>query len=561
MTAALVAAVFVFVAATLPPARTVLAVPAWQSPTVVAGVFHVHSVRSDGTGTVGEIAAAAARAGLKFLILTDHGNGTRAPDPPSYRSDVLSIDAVEISTDGGHYVALGLGPTPYPLGGEARDVVEDVARLGGFGIATHPASAKPELRWTAWDAPFDGFEWLNSDSEWRDKGFLRIARAVLGYPVRGPESLAALFDRPERVLGQWDRVGARRHIVAIAGADAHARVSVRGGDPYDRTSWLKLPSYEASFRAFALRVEIGEPLTGDAASDAARVLAGLRAGHLYTAIDALAGPAAFEFTGKSGSGTASEGDDLPLGGPIELRARSNAPPGSSTVLLRNGQIVRQASGPILTYTAKPAPAVFRVEVRVPNAPGTPPVPWIVSNPIYVGSPPTMITGSLPQRETTQSTSLLDGAGGSDWHIEMDPASRASMIRAGGAEPAVAISGSLGAGAPAGQFIAAARNLGAGGAVATRRISFRARADRPSRLSVQLRAAGQGDGRRWRRSVYVDHTLREFSVPIDELTPVDPAFGLHPDLGRVDTLLFVLDTVNLQPGGQRTIRLERVRLER
>jgi hypothetical protein len=561
MTAALVAAVVVWVAATLPPARTALVVPAWQSPTVVTGAFHVHTARSDGTGTVGDIAAAAARAGLKFVILTDHGDGTRTPDPPSYRSGVLSIDAVEISTDGGHYVALGLGPTPYPLGGEARDVVEDVARLGGFGIATHPTSAKPELRWKAWDAPFDGFEWLNSDSEWRDKGFLRIARAVLGYPVRGPESLAALFNRPDRVLAQWDRVGARRHIVAVAGADAHARFGFRGGDPYDRTSWLKLPSYEASFRVFALRVEIGERLSGGAASDAARLLDGLKAGHLYTAIDALAGPAAFEFRGRSGSGTASEGDDLPLGGPVEISARSNAPPGASTVLFRNGRIVRQASGPVLTYAAKPAPAVFRIEVRMPNAPGTPPVPWIVSNPIYVGSPPAATTGPPPRSPATQSTSLLDGAGGSDWHMESDRASRVSMIRAGGAEPAVAFSGTLGAGAPAGQFIAAARNLGTGGVVGTRRISFRARADRPSRLSVQLRVAGQGDGRRWRRSVYVDNTLGEFSVPLEEMTPVEPALGPHPDLGRVDTLLFVLDTVNLQPGSQRTIRLERVRLER
>ena len=60
------------------PHRTVAAVPAdfaiaWP---VVRGAYHVHSSRSDGTGTVDEIAAAAARAGLQFVIITDHGNGT-----------------------------------------------------------------------------------------------------------------------------------------------------------------------------------------------------------------------------------------------------------------------------------------------------------------------------------------------------------------------------------------------------------------------------------------------------------------------------------------------------
>ena len=53
---------------------------------VVRGAYHIHSQRSDGSGTVDSIAAAAARAGLQFIILTDHGDGTRTPDPPSYRS-------------------------------------------------------------------------------------------------------------------------------------------------------------------------------------------------------------------------------------------------------------------------------------------------------------------------------------------------------------------------------------------------------------------------------------------------------------------------------------------
>jgi hypothetical protein len=560
MAAALVAAVLVFVAFTLPPSRAVLAVPAWQSSTVVPGAYHVHTVRSDGSGTAEEIAAAAGRAGLKFVVFTDHGDGTRVPDPPTYRSGVLCIDAVEISTGGGHYVALGLGQTPYPLGGEVRDVVEDVARLGGFGVAAHPSSAKPELRWRAWDAPFDAFEWLNMDNEWRDKGALRVARAVLNYPVRGPESLATLFNRPDRLLERWDRTAEARHLVAMAGADAHARLGLLGGDPYGRASWPKVPSYEASFRVFALRVDIGEPLTGNAASDAAALLAGLRAGHLYTAIDALAGPAAFEFTATSGPETASEGDSLPPGGPVELRARSNAPRGASTVLLRNGRVVRQAGGPLLSYSAEAAPAVYRVEVRLPNAPGTPPVPWILSNPIYAGLPRSEAAIALPQKMVIRSTSLLESAGGSAWRIEDDPASKASLIRVGGTEPAIVVTGTLGEGPSAHQFIALARGLGTGEAQGTRWVSFRARADRPSRLSVQLRVAGKGDGRRWRRSVYIDHTLREFSVTVDEMTPAESGSDAHPDLSRVDTLLFVLDTVNLQPGSQRTIRLERVRLE-
>src|SRR5262245_34991309 len=96
-----------WVAMTLPPAAEHPSIT--QAPgTFVSGAYHVHSNRSDGSGTVDEIAAAAARAGLQFVILTDHGDATRAPEPPAYRHGVLIIDAVEISSVAGHIVALNL---------------------------------------------------------------------------------------------------------------------------------------------------------------------------------------------------------------------------------------------------------------------------------------------------------------------------------------------------------------------------------------------------------------------------------------------------------------------
>ena len=96
MAAVLVAAVTAFITSTIPPKHLSLANPAPDD--AIPGVIHVHSVRSDGRGTPDEIAEAAARAGLKFVVITDHGDGTRAPEPPAYRHGVLCLDAVEIST-------------------------------------------------------------------------------------------------------------------------------------------------------------------------------------------------------------------------------------------------------------------------------------------------------------------------------------------------------------------------------------------------------------------------------------------------------------------------------
>src|SRR5262249_56345205 len=87
-----------------------------------------------------------------------NGDGNRKLGPPGYVSGVLCLGGVEISTNGGHYIAIGMPESPYPLGGEARDVVEDVHRLGGFGIAAHPDSPKAELRWRDWTLPFDAVE-------------------------------------------------------------------------------------------------------------------------------------------------------------------------------------------------------------------------------------------------------------------------------------------------------------------------------------------------------------------------------------------------------------------
>ena len=124
-------------------------------PLSLAGAFHVHTNRSDGGSSPNDIARAASEAGLRFLVFTDHGDGTRVPDPPQYRSGVLTFDGVEISTNGGLYIAVGLPSTPYPLGGEAYSVIEDVRHFGGFGVIAHPCSPRESLAWIDNSRPVD----------------------------------------------------------------------------------------------------------------------------------------------------------------------------------------------------------------------------------------------------------------------------------------------------------------------------------------------------------------------------------------------------------------------
>lgn len=536
-----------------PPAQSLPTVVLSTRP-LVRGAYHVHSLESDGTGSIAEIAAAAARAGLSFVIVTDHGDGARAARAPRYYSGVLCLEEVEVSTADGHYVALGLPTAPYPLGGEGRDVVEDVARLGGFGIAAHPDSAKRDLQWREWNVPLPGLEWFNGDSQWRDEQRWRLPPTLLRYLWRAPESVATLFDRPSALLERWDAMSQTRPVVALAGHDAHQRLGLQGGvEPEEERFYLKLPRYEQVFRSFSTVVEVDNPLRRKADVDAPALLDAIRAGHVYTAIDAVATPAALRFEARVGDWIARMGETVPLYGPIAISARSNAPPGSSIVLFRNGRPIDTRNGSALNWFGD-QPGVYRVEVRVAGAPGRPPIPWIVSNPIRIGmtSPP---AATMPA-----ATAVLEWPA-VPWTVERDSTSSATVTASvGETGHAIGIDYELGRSSAAGQYVAIVtdhvspvRDAG--------RLAFRVSADRPMRASVQVRQRANDPDLRWRRSFYADTTPRDIVVPLDHLRSVKPDGGMLPDAERVAALMFVVDRINTPAGSRGRLVIERLRTER
>jgi hypothetical protein len=544
-TLAAVIAASVVLVALVPPKPLVLDIAAWSdlAARTVSGAYHVHTRRSDGHGDKAAVAAAAARAGVKFVILTDHGDGTRPPDPPAYLHGVLMLDGVEISTDEGHYVAFDMARAPYPLGGGADAVVEDVARLGGFGVAAHPDSAKASLRWTS-SAPIDGIEWLNLDSEWRDETRARIARAAIAYPLRRGPALAMLLDRPS-TLDRWTGLTRRRRIVAFAAADAHGGVGRRAEDPgRNLAGMIGIPGYEASFRAFTNRVVLDTPLTGEAAADARAIFAALREGRVFSALDGLAGPALLDFWVESGVDRAPMGATLPEDSDATIFAKAIVPAGGELRLLRDGRVVRTSTGE-LRHVLTSATGAFRVEVHVPGAPGTPAVPWLVSNPIYFGA---------------QGAEGAQGAAGAGaerapegariapfpWRIEKDPKSSA-VLRIGDFE--VALEYKLAEGERDNQFVALASDLGR---QAFSAIDLTLAGDRPLRLSVQLRRA---DGARWGRSYYVDPAGTRLRVPIADLKPVRPAAAeSRISAAEATSILVVIDLANANPGRSGTLRV-------
>jgi predicted metal-dependent phosphoesterase TrpH len=537
--AALMAAGLTYLLWTLPPRAAAL--PA-SPPTLAFGAYHIHSSRSDGSGTVDQIAAAASRAGLKFVILTDHGDGTRPPDAPSYRHGVLCLDAVEISSAGGHVVALNLQrASEYPLGGETRDVIADIHRMGGWAVAAHPDSPREELRWRAAGA-VDGIEWLNADSEWRDERPGRLLASLGRLAMRPAESIAALFSRPTRSLARWDAAARMRPVVGLAAVDAHARIDWSGeSEPRDARGWA-VPSYQAAFRSVTQAVLLETPLTGRAEEDARQILTAVAHGRTYSVVRAFADPGVLELTAEGGGKRAEMGASLDHG-PLTFRATTPGVAQATLTLYKDGRPIATGQGSVLAASSEPG--VFRVEASYPGFA----FPWIVSNPIRVG----LGTGTRPSPDPPPPPARhLQLGPGTSWTVEQDRSSTGTVEREA---DGLRFSFRLGPGPLASQYAAIATS--ASGDQAVERIRFTAQADRPMRLSVQVRTPGGPDGRRWRRSVYLDQTPRVIDLALSELEPIGPATTLRPVVARVQSILLVVDTINTAPGTSGSVRISRM----
>ena len=94
-----------------------------------------------------------------------------------------------------------------------------------------------------------------------------------------------------------------------------------------------------------------------------------------------------------------------------------------------------------------------------------------------------------------------------------------------------------------------------------RVRFSTRAERPMRVSVQVRAVAGTTLERWQRSVYLEPEDRDRVVHFADMTPVGATRSTHPTLTDVRSLMFVIDTTNTKPGSSGRIWLSSVRLEK
>jgi hypothetical protein len=339
----------------------------------IACVVHLHSLYSDGTGTVPEIARAARRARAEVVLLTDHDTlEAKRRGEEGWYDDVLVLVGEEVSPRGrNHYLAFDIDRPIRHKGLGAADICRAVRDAGGFGFAAHPFSQGSPRFKRAVGMPFEGLDceaihgielwsFVNDTAE-RATSVRELVRFV-ATPSR------ALDHPPERNMRAWDELLRTRRVVAIGGLDAH-QFGKRVG-PFVP---LRVMSYRRSFRQLRTHVLCRAALTGELEHDRGQVYEALREGRCYIAVDAIAPARGFAF----------EADDLPMGaeapaGRRTLRARTPSP--ARLRLLRDGEEIAAAEGGALEVEVD-QPGVYRVEAHR-HARGRDRT-WILSNPIYL----------------------------------------------------------------------------------------------------------------------------------------------------------------------------------
>jgi hypothetical protein len=346
----------------------------------LACVIHLHSTHSDGTGTVAEIAAAAERAEVDVVLLTDHDTlAARESGEEGWHGPVLLLVGEEVSPRGGnHYLSFGVGhhirhgSRPGTGGLSAAQIAQAVRDAGGFGFAAHPWSRGSE-RFGRPGMPFDDLDAADGVELWSfatdSAERLESIRAALGF-LAAPGRV--LDHPPAGNLREWDRLCARRRVPAIGGLDAH-QFGKRVG-PFVP---LRLMKYERSFRFIRTHVLCDEPPVDELKHDREQVFAALREGRSYISVDALAPARGFRFWAEGPDGELQMGAEA-AAGRYSLRVSLPAP--ARLRLLRDGREIAARDAPALAHDVD-EPGVYRVEAHLErHGRGR---TWILSNPIYL----------------------------------------------------------------------------------------------------------------------------------------------------------------------------------
>lgn len=348
----------------------------------VSGNAHMHTPYSDGVKWHKEIAADAIKAGLDFIIVTDHN--VWVDEIEGYvendQGKVLVLVGEEVhdmrrDPQVNHFLAYGTNKEMCRYAPDPQRLIDETCLAGGYGFLAHPFDPtlplfhEPDYGWKDWHVEgFTGLEIWNYMSEF--KGLIKGKLSALQV-VQNPQK--HIMGPDAQVLAKWDDLLAQgKRIAAVGNSDAHGQTYGMG--PIKR---LVFP-YEFLFRAVNTHLLLPRPLNGDVQHDKQLILDGLGRGRGWVAYDMPHPTKGFRFTGQS-LNKGIMGDDVKLDAGATLQAI--APTACHMRHIRHGKVVAEASNSTNLTHIPTAPGAYRVECYIPywgKKRG-----WIFSNPIYL----------------------------------------------------------------------------------------------------------------------------------------------------------------------------------
>jgi hypothetical protein len=340
----------------------------------LVGNMHMHTTYSDGEATHREIAESAARAGLDWVIVTDHNIWVKGV--AGYYDTVLLLVGEEVhdcrrAPQANHLLVFGAECELAPLASSPQAVIDEANARGALTFLAHvveyPSRVAKEdaLGWADWNVTgYTGIEIWNYMSEFKAR--IPTVLHALQYAYFPKAGIRGPFPK---ALNLWDQLTAKgKLVVGIGGADAHGNSYSLG--PLRRTIF----PYDYLFSAVNTHVLLNTPTAGNMTTDQALIFDALRAGRAWVGCDVLGSTRGFGFEARSGLAWATMGGDIQRAGAVTLQVTTPLP--GDIRIVNNGRIVARAAGQACKYLSTEAGA-FRVEVYRGSQ------GWIFSNPIFV----------------------------------------------------------------------------------------------------------------------------------------------------------------------------------
>ena len=335
------------------------------------GAIHIHSTYSDGSRNIDYIVKQAAKAGLKWIIVTDHNTLDHAIHE-GYQDGVCVIAGSEITPKySNHLLAFNTKEVISEEIGE-RNYIEEVHNQGGFCFVAHPDESihrdnkqKP-LRWEDWSIDtFDGLEIWNYLTDWTDNYSINKNKMLQYFNrhkmAKGPT---------RNVLAWWDRLNSKKDdiVPAIGGLDAHSFRIGRHG------FLVRISDYYDFFCALNNVVYLIEPLSKDFTEAKNQILTAIKQANNNLVNRKISKNTNFEFYVEDKDTKTFQGEIAKLGRYSKIVVK--LPKKATLKLIHNGVLVYENETKILEFD-NPAIGKYRVEVYYKN------IPWIFSNPIKI----------------------------------------------------------------------------------------------------------------------------------------------------------------------------------